>query len=243
VCAPLEASGADRWLTAPSAEPATVPTDFLKELSQMPRPSRILAVLLGVLALVLAGCGSVPEGAIEANPSACPKDSSCYDPPRAVGEGSSFTIDAKEFEFFNMQGVAIEGDVQVTLENKGQAEHNIFIEGANEGSATDKDMTTQPGQSTTGTFNLFAGEYTFYCTVPGHRQAGMEGTLTVYASMAEAEAAGALDTASPSPSDTGTGSEAGATASPSPTDTAATTEPTATETAASESPSPTPTST
>jgi uncharacterized cupredoxin-like copper-binding protein len=29
------------------------------------------------------------------------------------------------------------------------------------------------------TMTLAAGTYTFYCSVPGHRQAGMQGTLTV----------------------------------------------------------------
>ena len=35
------------------------------------------------------------------------------------------------------------------------------------------------GGSKTLTLTLKPGKYTFYCTVPGHRQAGMEGTLNV----------------------------------------------------------------
>ena len=35
------------------------------------------------------------------------------------------------------------------------------------------------GDTETLTLNLPAGTYTFYCNVPGHRAAGMEGTLTV----------------------------------------------------------------
>jgi uncharacterized cupredoxin-like copper-binding protein len=38
---------------------------------------------------------------------------------------------------------------------------------------------TFQGGSKTLTVTLKAGTYKFYCSVPGHRQAGMEGTLTV----------------------------------------------------------------
>ena len=34
-----------------------------------------------------------------------------------------------------------------------------------------------PGESITLTVNLPAGSYTFFCTIPGHRPAGMVGTL------------------------------------------------------------------
>jgi uncharacterized cupredoxin-like copper-binding protein len=37
----------------------------------------------------------------------------------------------------------------------------------------------QGGKTSTVTADLKAGTYKFYCSVDGHRAAGMEGTLTV----------------------------------------------------------------
>jgi uncharacterized cupredoxin-like copper-binding protein len=36
-----------------------------------------------------------------------------------------------------------------------------------------------PGATEETVINAPAGEYEFYCNVPGHKEAGMEGTLTV----------------------------------------------------------------
>jgi uncharacterized cupredoxin-like copper-binding protein len=69
------------------------------------------------------------------------------------------------------------GKVEVHLTNEAPVPHDVAIE--DEGGKTigktpviseDKDSTT---------VDLKTGEYTFYCSVPGHREAGMEGTLTV----------------------------------------------------------------
>jgi plastocyanin len=55
--------------------------------------------------------------------------------------------------------------------------HNVTV-ASPAGSVLGATPTFQ-GASKTLTLDLKAGVYKFFCTVPGHRAAGMEGTLTV----------------------------------------------------------------
>ncbi len=64
-------------------------------------------------------------------------------------------------------------DVKVTLVNSGAALHNFSID------ELGIDVDVAPGETGSVTINAKAGAYQFYCNVPGHRQAGMEGALTV----------------------------------------------------------------
>jgi uncharacterized cupredoxin-like copper-binding protein len=68
------------------------------------------------------------------------------------------------------------GTVMITMANASPVEHNVTIA---EGSKALGSTPTFSGGSKTLTVKLKPGKYTFYCSVPGHRQAGMEGTLTV----------------------------------------------------------------
>jgi plastocyanin len=65
-------------------------------------------------------------------------------------------------------------DVTVTLKNTGQLPHTFDIDELNIHSDQ-----VQPGQSATVKINAAAGSYQFYCREPGHKEAGMVGTLTV----------------------------------------------------------------
>jgi nitrite reductase (NO-forming) len=63
-------------------------------------------------------------------------------------------------------------DVTITLVNNGALEHNFVIDAL--GVQSD---TVSAGGTTTVTINAEAGDYEFYCGVPGHKEAGMVGTL------------------------------------------------------------------
>lgn len=84
-----------------------------------------------------------------------------------VTQGDLF-FDPKEFT------IAANTDVQVTITNGGALAHDFVIDELGV-----KTALLNPGESVTITINAAAGSYTFYCSVPGHREAGMVGTLTV----------------------------------------------------------------
>jgi uncharacterized cupredoxin-like copper-binding protein len=68
------------------------------------------------------------------------------------------------------------GAVTIEMANMSPLEHDVTVaQGSTVLGATPKFI----GGTRSLTINLKAGTYTFYCSVPGHRQAGMEGTLSV----------------------------------------------------------------
>jgi plastocyanin len=68
------------------------------------------------------------------------------------------------------------GTVTITMANMSPVEHNVTIA---QGTTVLGATPTFAGGTKTLTLKLKPGKYTFYCSVPGHRAAGMEGTLTV----------------------------------------------------------------
>jgi uncharacterized cupredoxin-like copper-binding protein len=75
------------------------------------------------------------------------------------------------FQFKSAEAKA--GKVTIEAKNDSSVPHNIALEGGPEGEIV------QGGKTSTITANLKPGKQTFYCSVPGHEQAGMKGTLTV----------------------------------------------------------------
>jgi plastocyanin len=99
--------------------------------------------------------------------------------PAAGGASSSLKLAASpggELSYNTKTLSAKAGTVTITMANMSPLEHNVTIA---EGSKVLGATPTFIGGTRTLTLKLKPGKYTFYCSVPGHRQAGMEGTLNV----------------------------------------------------------------
>jgi plastocyanin len=68
------------------------------------------------------------------------------------------------------------GPLTITSPNEASVDHNIALEG---GGIDEVGPIVNNGGVSEIQVNVRPGEFTFYCSVPGHREAGMEGTLTV----------------------------------------------------------------
>jgi plastocyanin len=149
----------------------------------------MLALLVALLAL--AGCGSSSSSSsstaaststpAETTPTTSSASTSTAAPaPAASGGSSSVKLEANpegQLEYNTKSLTAKAGKVSVDFTNSSSLPHNVTIE-----SSSGEKVGATPtfsGGSKSVSVSLKPGTYKFFCSVPGHRQAGMEGTLTV----------------------------------------------------------------
>lgn len=121
-----------------------------------------LAAAFAVLAVTAAACGSSDDGGVV--------DGSDADGATTV---SVTGTDALEFDPGSLTAAA--GTVTVELTAEDEVDHTFVIEEVGDTEV----VAAAPGETATGDIELEAGSYTYYCNVAGHREAGMEGELTV----------------------------------------------------------------
>jgi plastocyanin len=121
----------------------------------MRRAMAAVAVAGGVLAL--GACGSSGGGYVE------PKG-----PPV-----KTVTVVADQFRFTPDKIATPPGVLEVKLKSVDMV-HNFVIEGV-----PGFQIDASSGKTSSGKVDLKQGKYTYYCNVPGHRAAGMQGTITV----------------------------------------------------------------
>ncbi|HEV3071488.1 MAG TPA: plastocyanin/azurin family copper-binding protein [Solirubrobacteraceae bacterium] len=101
----------------------------------------------------------------------------------AVEQNGKLQIDADptgQLAYVTSKAIATAGPVTITMGNNSGVAHNLAVQlGTGPSGPVLGATKIIPKGSATASFNLKPGTYTFFCQVPGHRQAGMEGTLTV----------------------------------------------------------------
>jgi plastocyanin len=98
--------------------------------------------------------------------------------PAVKGPGGTLKLSADQTQIaYTTKALSSKpGKVTIDFTNPSQLSHDVAIaKGSKE--IAKSDLISQ--SSTAVAADLAPGKYVFYCTVPGHRETGMEGTLTV----------------------------------------------------------------
>jgi uncharacterized cupredoxin-like copper-binding protein len=93
-----------------------------------------------------------------------------------AGAGATKTVQVQEQEFKILPAAitVAHGTVTFAVKNVGKIPHDLAITGLSK-----KSTLINPGATGQLVVTLVKGTYTLYCSVPGHRQLGMQAKLTV----------------------------------------------------------------
>jgi len=140
------------------------------------------------LALGISACGGSSGGGSKSSSSAAastPASSSTATSSAAASSSGSasgaLSIAADPsgaLKFTKSTLTARAGTVTISFTNSSPLAHNLTVQQGTNGPVLGATPTFMGGTKTLK-LTLKAGTYTYYCSVPGHRAAGMQGTLTV----------------------------------------------------------------
>jgi plastocyanin len=129
---------------------------------------RSLAVVL-LVSVGLYGCGDTDDDAGGAD------EPSAVQPETDGASDAALVVVAEDIRFAPDSFEVTAGDVTIEYQNDGAILHTLVIDGVDDF----KLQVASKGDVDAGQATLDAGSYTIYCDVPGHRDAGMEGTIEV----------------------------------------------------------------
>ena len=144
-----------------------------------------LILLLCAVAIPVAGCGGDDDddggggGGSNSGGGATTKESDTGGGASSGGGAQTLKISADPggaLKFDKSSLTAKAGKVTIVMDNPSDLPHAVEIEG---NGVEFKGETVEKGGVSKASGDLKAGKYEFYCPVDSHKQAGMEGTLTV----------------------------------------------------------------
>jgi plastocyanin len=147
-----------------------------------------IAVALGISACGGSSGSSSSSSSAAATPPASSSTATSPPPtPSTSAASSSATASSAlsvaadptgALKFTKSTLIAKAGAITISFTNKSPLAHNLTVQQGTNGPVLGATPTFTGGTKTLK-LTLEAGTYTYYCSVPGHRAAGMQGTLTV----------------------------------------------------------------
>jgi plastocyanin len=139
-------------------------------------------ILIAVVALAgfgLAACGGDDNEDTTAAATTTPATETAA---AGGGGGGASTVDISapadgNLAFDQTDLTTKAGAVTINFDNPASISHDVKVEDSSGAELGGTELVAQG--DATATVDLQSGSYTFFCSVPGHREAGMEGTLTV----------------------------------------------------------------
>jgi plastocyanin len=134
----------------------------------------IALATLCLAAFALAACGD------DESTTSAAEGTSADDTAGGGGDGGTLAVEADPsgaFAFTETELTTSAGANTIDFDNPSDVPHNVYIE--DDSGELLAETETVTGEATTAEAELEAGTYTYFCDVPGHREGGMEGTLTV----------------------------------------------------------------
>jgi plastocyanin len=142
-------------------------------------------LVLALAALALAACGSSNNGSSSTattggETTESQGEGAATNQESTAGSSADLKFEADpngELSYTTNHATAKAGKVTVEFTNPQSLTHDVAIENSKGEEVASTELIANGSDSTTA--NLKPGTYTYFCTVPGHREAGMEGTLVV----------------------------------------------------------------
>jgi len=140
-------------------------------------------LVLALAAFALVACGGdddTTSSSTEPAPEATTEGNANGGGSKEAGGGATLSFEADPeggLAYTTTEATAKAGQVTIDFDNPQSLTHDVAIEDSSGKEVGATELIADGSDSTT--VNLKPGTYTFFCSVPGHREAGMEGTLTV----------------------------------------------------------------
>jgi len=151
----------------------------------MKKVAALFALVLASVALVACGGGSDDNSSTSATTGRETSNEAAGGAGAKEEEGGGGAATTLKFEadpggqlaYTTTSASTKAGEVTIDFTNPQPLPHDVKIESSDGEEIGGTDTVSEGSES--ATVELEPGTYTFYCSVPGHREAGMEGTLTV----------------------------------------------------------------